>query len=274
VSAPNWYDVLDVDAAATTEEIRVAWRDAIADLTPADRRFRLYNQAAEVLLDPERRTAHDAVLAEEAAAAEPAEPAEPETSPAVEPDADRDGSEQLPAEPSPEVAQDARPARAAAPTWLLAGLAILAALSLGLAAYLFTQPSESALEDATGAARAAAERAAAPVLSYDYRTLEEDQAAAHDLITSDYREDDYDPLFEVIIENAPPLETVVEVEVIASSITRAGEDRVEVLLFVNRPTTNAQTKEPVVYKDQVTFTMEKVDDEWLVDDLSTSPVAQ
>ena len=29
----------------------------------------------------------------------------------------------------------------------------------------------------------------------------------------------------------------------------------------------------MVYKDQVTLTMEQVDDEWLVDDLRTSPVA-
>ena len=267
MSAPNWYDVLDVDATATTEEIRVAWRDAIADLTPADRRFRLYNQAAEVLLDPERRATHDAALVKEAAELEAAAPATPPVvleKPARPIDHDASGSD-------PETAGAAR--RPQVPTWLLAGLAILTALSVGLAAYLFTQPSEAAVEDATGAARAAAERAAVPVLSYDYRTLEEDQAAAHDLITSDYREDDYDPLFEVISDNAPPTETVVEVEVIASAITRSGEDRVEVLLFVNRPTTNAQTQEPVVYKDQVTLTMEKVDDAWLVDDLSTSPVA-
>lgn len=258
MTGPNWYDVLDVDAHASAEEIRVAWRDAIADLTPADRRFRLYNQAAEVLLDPERRAAHDAELAEEEADVPAEDPAVPET-----------------AAPSPPVRTGSGSAapRRAVPTWLLAGLTLLVALSVGLTAYLFTQPSEAAVEDATGAARAAAERAAVPVLSYDYRTLEEDQAEAHDLITSDYREDDYDPLFEVITDNAPPTETVVEVEVIASAITRAGEDRVEVLLFVNRPTTNAETEEPVVYKDQVTLTMQKVGEQWLVDDLRTSPVA-
>ncbi len=260
MSAPNWYDVLDVDSAATTEEIRVAWRDAIADLTPADRRFRLYNQAAEVLLDPERRAAHDAVLAEEAAESAPV--AAPVTSPATSP-------EQLPDEPALERPREAR----SVPTWLVAGVGVLAALSVGLTAYLFTQPSEQAVEDATGAARAAAERAVVPVLSYDYRTLEEDQAAAHDLITSDYQKDDYDPLFEAIKDNAPSLKAVVEVEVIASAITRSGEDRAEILLFVNRPTTNAQTEEPVVYKDQVTLIMEKVDDEWLVDGLKTSPIA-
>ncbi len=56
-AGPNWYDVLDVEPTAGTDEIRAAWRSAIADLTPADRRFRLYNQAAEVLLDDEQRAA-------------------------------------------------------------------------------------------------------------------------------------------------------------------------------------------------------------------------
>jgi Mce-associated membrane protein len=32
----------------------------VADLDPTERRFRLYNEAAEVLLDPERRARYDA----------------------------------------------------------------------------------------------------------------------------------------------------------------------------------------------------------------------
>ena len=44
---------------------------------------------------------------------------------------------------------------------------------------------------------------------------------------------------------------------VASGIVRSGEDRVQVLVFVNRPTTNKPTTEPVVYKDQVTVTMER-----------------
>ena len=97
MSAPNWYDVLDVDSSATTDEIRAAWRDAIADLTPADRRFRLYNQAAEVLLDPEQRAAHDAELARQADQPEPAvEPGGAETA------ARRAGTRRSSAEARPE----------------------------------------------------------------------------------------------------------------------------------------------------------------------------
>jgi Mce-associated membrane protein len=263
---PNCYDVLDVDRDASSEEIREAWRAAIADLTPAHRRFRLYSQAAEVLLDDERRAAYDAELA-------PPE-SERETEPDRDPVLDRVRQEKAEAAPlaAPAVAEPAQDSRArVVPTWLLIGLALLVAASVGLAAYLSSQPSEDAVEEATGTARTAAERAAVPLLSYDFRSLDADQEAAHGVITSEYRPD-YDDLFELIRENAPATKTVVDVEVIGSAIVRAGEDRAEILLFVNRPTTNKATDEPVVYKDQVTLTMERVGEGWLVDDLATSPI--
>ena len=59
-------------------------------------------------------------------------------------------------------------------------------------------------------------------------------------------------------------------EVADSGVIRSGEDRVDVLLFVNRPTTNKQTRQPQVYKDQVTARMERVGNDWLVDCLLTS----
>lgn len=278
---PNWYDVLDVDATASGEEIRDAWRAAIADLTPADRRFRLYNQAAEVLLDPERRAAHDAELAEQAeqaaaqtgpqagpapAASEEAAPAEADASP--EPAAVTPQKHQQQERPVTGV----RPSTGwVVPVWLLAVVGVLAALAVAAMSYLWTQPSEGAVAEAATGARNAAERAAVTVLSYDYETLEDDQAAAHEVMTSDYRKK-YDELFAVIEENGPSTQTEVDVDVVASSLVRSGEDRVEVLLFVDRPTTNKVTRQPVVYKDQATLTMERVGDQWLVDDVRTSPV--
>ena len=271
MTGPNWYDVLDVDPTASTEEIRDAWRAAIADLTPADRRFRLYNEAAEVLLDPERRAAYDATLA-----AEQPEVAEPDP-PAAAADAERvpadaTGPEfgaESGAEPGAE--PGAAGGRPVVPTWLLAVLAVLTVLALGVAGYLVTQPSEGAVEDATAEARAAAERAIVPVLSYDYRDLEQSRADAQELLTSDYQ-GEYDRFFQgVVVPNAESTETVVDAELVASSVVRGGEDRVELLLFVNRPTTNAGSKQPVVYRDQVRVVMQRVEDAWLVDCLITTP---
>lgn len=259
----NPYDLLDVDRDASDDEIRAAWKAAIADLNPGDRRFRAYNQAAEVLLDPASRAAYDAELA----AAEP----EPEPAAAVAPVAP------VAPGPTPDAASaPGAPERSGGgvPLWLLIGVGVLTLVLLAATAYAWTRPSDEGVEEATRTAQSAAERAIVPILSYDAATLDEDQDAAHAYMTSDYRKNDYDPLFEVLRDNAPATGTKVEAEVIASGIVRSGEDRVDILLFVNRPTTNKQQREPVVYKDQVTVTMEKVGDDWLVDDMVTSPVAE
>ncbi|GAA2146290.1 hypothetical protein GCM10009844_22160 [Nocardioides koreensis] len=278
---PSWYDLLDVAPDASEAEIRAAWKAAIVDLDPTDRRFRVYNQAAEVLLDPKRRAQHDAELASQptdeegpvAAATAPGagaagglvgrlhrsrKPKEATPAPSATPVTHEDHS-----------LQDRT--RRGVPGWALAVLAVLTAASVGVAAWLwFEVPSDAAVQESTRAAQGAAERAIGPILSYDYRHLDEDQAAAESYMTSGYR-DDYDKLFAVVKQNAPGIRTVVTGKVVSSGIVRSGSDRVEVLLFVDQPTTNKQHKTPVVYKNQVRVQMEKVDGDWLVDCLITTP---
>jgi Mce-associated membrane protein len=125
-------------------------------------------------------------------------------------------------------------------------------------------------DSAARAAQVAAERAVVPVLSYDYESLAADQREAQALMTGGYREE-YDKLFTVLEDNAPQTQTKVSASVVASGVVRASDERVQVLVFVDRPTTNKLNAEPVVYKDQVTVSMQRVDGEWLVDDLITSP---
>lgn len=156
------------------------------------------------------------------------------------------------------------------PGWLLLGLAVLLVLLLGATAALRWVGGADA--DAARAAQAAAEEAVVPVLSYDHADLEASQREAQAHLTGKYREE-YDKLFAVIEENAPETQTTVEVQVLSSGIVRATRDRVQVLVFVDRPTTNKLSTEPVVYKDQVTLSMQRVDGEWLVDDMVTSPAA-
>lgn len=271
---PNWYDVLDVDATATTDEIRDAWRAAIADLTPTDRRFRLYNQAAEVLLDPERRAVHDAELAEAEAEvdSEPEPQPEPEPDPAAtvaeEPPADDATS--APGEPPSDVVREKR-ALPVVPTWLLAGVAVLTVLAAGITGYLWSQPSEESVAEATTSARNAAERSIEPLLSYDYRDLDGSREAAEDVITADYGSE-YDKFFEGVVQgNAERTKTVVTAQHVASAVVRGDEDRVELLLFVDQATTNVQTEKPVVYRNQARVFMERVGDEWLVDCVLTKP---
>jgi Mce-associated membrane protein len=277
---PSLYDLLDVDPTASDAEIRAAWKAAIADLDPTDRRFRAYNQAAEVLLDPGKRAAYDADLAAAEPEAEP-EPAVVTKTSAADPQPSviaEVGASKTPRKPEPDPTGTPRDAAAdtsgwTVPTWLLLAVAVALVALVAVTAWVWSLPSDTAVETSTRSAQSAAENAAVAILSYDAETLEQDQESAQSFMTSDYRKD-YDELFEVIKQNAPSTGTKVEAEVIASGVVRSGEDRVAILLFVNRPTTNKQQAEPVIYKDQVTVTMELVGDEWLVDDMETSPVTR
>jgi Mce-associated membrane protein len=244
MSTPSWYDLLGVAPDAPADEVRAAWRVAIADLDPTDRRFGPLNRAAEVLLDPERRAAYDAELA----------PSEPE--PEWEPDA------------AVVAAPDRQPR--SVPGWLLVGVGVVALLMAGAAAVVaVTVPSDQSVDQASGSARAAAERAIVPILSYDAAHLDESKAAAEGYLTGGYRKE-YAKLFDgVIAANAPSTGTVVEADLVSSGVVRADDDRVQVFLLVDQSRTNKAEKKPVVYKNWVTVTMEKVDGDWLVSGLDT-----
>ena len=270
MTQPSWYDVLDVDRTASAEEIRAAWRAASAGLEPGNRRFKLLNEAAEVLLDPAARAAYDARLTEAEA--------ESGTDTGTEAESGTEGLETGADAPAPTTGRRGRDGRTGrsvplVPAWLLIGLAVLAVAMVAATAVAWQRTAGESVEEATRAAQTAAEQAIVPILSYDYETLDADQQRAQSYLTSDYRSD-YDQLFGVISENAPSTQTTVSAEVVGSGIVRSGRDRVQVLVFVDRPTTNKLTPQPVVYKDQVTVTMQKVGDDWLVDDLLTSPVQQ
>ena len=255
---PTWYDLLDVSREAPTEEIRGAWKTQIADLEPGDRRFDALNRAAKVLLDPVARAAYDAEHPDE---------------PLVE--EGRQGPHET-EDPEAGLVTGLRPSSTTGgdrgvPTWLVAGLGLVAAGLVAATTWMWTAQDAGGDDSAARAAQVAAERAVVPVLSYDHETLEVDQREAQALMTGSYREE-YDKLFAVLEENAPRTETTVTASVISSGIVRASGDRVQVLVFVDRPTTNRLSAEPVVYKDQVTLSMQRVDGDWLVDDLVTSPV--
>jgi len=277
---PSWYDLLDVDSTASADEIRTAWKSAIAELDPTDRRFRVLNQAAEVLLDPEGRAEYDAARLAERSEAEPTVVEEVAQQPS------RDQVTDAPAEPTSVEQEGTSPGLvtgAGAPSSTTAGrlagsagvalLAILGLLAAALVAaciWKAQEPTDDQVTDATADALAASGPAVEALLSYDYRDLDGTRKAVDAVTTDEYRKKSYDPFFEGVIEpNAGNTKTIVQAEVVEAGIVRSGDDRVQVFVLVNRPTTNADTKEPVVYRDSATVTMEKVGDDWLIDALDT-----
>lgn len=152
------------------------------------------------------------------------------------------------------------------------GLGLVGGLALVLlvaALWSWTRPDPIAAEDAGRVAQQVAERAVVPIVSYDYRTLDEDESTATSYLTTRYRKAKFAPLWAAVKKNAPASRTVITATVVGSGVVRATQDRVQVLVLVDRPTSNADSPTPVVYQDHVLLTLVKAGGDWLIDDLST-----
>ncbi|MET8521074.1 DnaJ domain-containing protein [Nocardioides sp. NPDC004968] len=300
MTSPTWYDLLDVEPDAATDDIRAAWKSAIADLDPTDRRFRTLNDAAAVLLDEKKRAAYDAELAalEEAAVEDEDSEADEETADAaVAADAADDDE---PADEEPDTGESAATGRTLPllPTWGLVAAGALALAAVVAAGVVFfgqdkvstvanNNVTTSTVEGAVGKqitrnhkllveeqgaeALEAAKKAVVPLLSYDYSKMDESKSKAHDVMTKDYRED-YDRLFAVLVDNVPETKTVVKtLAPVDAGVIRVSEDTVQILVLVDRQVTNAQRSTPIGYQEYAMLTMAKVGDEWLVDKVETQP---
>ncbi|WP_406024379.1 J domain-containing protein [Nocardioides sp. NBC_00850] len=300
MTSPTWYDLLDVEPDAATDDIRAAWKSAIADLDPTDRRFRTLNDAAAVLLDEKKRAAYDAELAalEEAAVEDEDREADEERADAeVAADAADDDE---PADEEPDAEESAATGRTLPllPTWGLVAAGALALAAVVAAGVVFfgqekvstvannnvttstvegavgkqiTRNHKLLVEEQGGEALEAAKKAVVPLLSYDYSKMGESKSKAHDVMTKDYRED-YDRLFAVLVDNVPETKTVVKtLAPVDAGVIRVSEDTVQILVLVDRQVTNAQRSTPIGYQEYAMLTMAKVGDEWLVDKVETQP---
>lgn len=288
---PTLYDVLGVSRDATPDRIRAAWRETADGLEPGEgsaQRFRRVNEAAEVLLDPERRTAYDATLEDEGPAGVVPGPPMPGASSAAAPVASTATVSDDAREPAPTMGPaSAVPAASSTPesisgrtVALLAVLGVLAVIAVLLGAWFGTQGWQAYQQDqraeryqeALDTAPAAAENAAAAVLSYDHRSLDADRDAAAQFLTDGYREDYVDTFDKLVAESATETKATVEAEVLASAPMNSATDRpdrVPVLVFVNQTTTSSASTEPRVALNRVQLDMVEVDGTWLVDGITS-----
>lgn len=248
----SWYDVLGVPSEASAEEIRTAWKDSIADLDPTDRRFGLYNEAAGVLLDEQKRSAYDAELAtadkpdasEEATESEserveraPESESETPTSVITETSARRSRTERS------GTGRSGAPAWARhVPDWLLAVLLVATLAAAGTAYWLHrdagVDPDD--VEDQITAARTAAEDSVPKVLTYDYRYPERDHDRAMAGLSDKFGED-YEQIWnDAILPNLKKAKASAQSQVLGSGVVRASEDgdRVELVVVVSSRTSN------------------------------------
>jgi len=271
---PTLYDILGVRPDASPDEIKRAWRDAADRFEPgagsSGAQFRLFNEAAEVLLDPARRAEYDARLAEGRPRGDvPAQPV------AGEPAATVAATASEPAE-NPQVSAEAGDTVRPGPAlWVLAVLAVVA-LGLAGGAAAYGVPRWKAVHDhdqvteAGRTAPAAAERAAATILSYDYKSLDSDEKAAERYMTAGYAKKYAETFDKLVRGNAEKLHAHVEADVRASGVTHADADRVNVLLFVNQSSVStANGGQQQAALNRVQLAMVRQGGSWVVDNITS-----
>jgi Mce-associated membrane protein len=300
---PTWYDVLGVSHDASPDEIKAAWRDATDKFEPGTGagQFRMFNEAADVLLDPTRRAAYDASLDSGPASGPEAPPPPPAVVPATDPTepTERTAATGLTGLTAPDASADPkaqrraqrvarkdakRTARAdrgpAAPasrrTMVAAGVvAVLAVIAVVVAVVLGLQARQDArIADAREQAPAAAERAAQAIFAYDYRHMPADLQRAKPYLTAKFAKE-FTANFTLLEKQkdgtagpAIQTKTVVKSTVPGTAVVDAEDNVVRVLAYVNLTSTRPG-RAPQIFQNRVTMKMVKQGDRWLVDKVDT-----
>ncbi|TJZ57178.1 hypothetical protein FCH28_06955 [Streptomyces piniterrae] len=153
-----------------------------------------------------------------------------------------------------------------------AGLALLVVAGLAATTVLGLdyRDAESAGEARTEAL-AAAQKAAPAILSYDYRHLDKDFAAARSHITGDFEDKYRKTTTTVVAPTAKRYHGVVKATVAkpasgdpAASVVSASPDKVVVLLFMNQVTNSTQVSGSRVDLNRVRMTLQRTSDGWKV----------
>jgi Mce-associated membrane protein len=272
-----------------TEQTPPAGPDG-ASLTPEEwdavRRLRGERQAAAGLPEPEPSPAPGSpepepgpVVAEPAWVDEPAAVAEPlaPVSPPPPPDAVAD--------PVAPVATTDTSLEAEAPAWggghrsrrprtpvavpALTALLVLAVAAAVLAALVGLKVSARHDRDrASTAAMSAATTGVATVLSYNYRSLDHDFAAAEALLTPSFRKA-YDATTAKAVQPlAAKYKAVSTAQVSAAGVISASTSRATVLVFVSQTVTNSQLSAPRLDRSRIQVELVRAHGTWLINKLT------
>lgn len=273
---PTWYDVLRVPQDASHDEIKAAWRAATDTYEPGTGagQFRMLNDAADVLLDPERRREYDASLGLDVPPAAPvvtSSPSQDEPPPPPAPEPLEEASRA--AEPVGSASEGERATRRAGVLALV--LALLTMGALVAAGYLgLKMRTDAQIAAARDDAPVAAEQAAKAILAYDYQTLPEDRKRAGTFLTADFKKK-YLKNFELLEKQqdgtpgaAVQTKTVVKATVVGSGVMDVEPDTARILVYVNQVSEKPGV-DPQIFQNRVAVTMQKVGSRWLVDDLKS-----
>lgn len=141
--------------------------------------------------------------------------------------------------------------------------AVAVVLALGVGYLKWQTGSTQQAESAAAASVAAATDTTIAILAYQSDTVDRDLHAATDRLTGTFR-DQYTKLIdEVVIPGAKEKRVSASVTIPAAASVSAGENRAEVLVFVNQETKFGDDT-PSNSVSSVKVTLQKEDDRWLV----------
>ncbi len=147
-------------------------------------------------------------------------------------------------------------------------LAAVAVLSTALAAVATGKDSHT---NGAAAARinalAAAQHDVAVVLSYDYRELQRDFAAAEASLTPSFRKKYVATTTKAVTPAAAKYKVIVRAVVTASGSMTATARSASVLVFVQQTTTNTQLTAPRLDRSRIIVDLVKSGDRWLINNL-------
>ncbi|MEV0375234.1 hypothetical protein AB0I10_36610 [Streptomyces sp. NPDC050636] len=184
-----------------------------------------------------------------------------------------DNESQDPQTPDPEALDQKAPPRGRRRARLSAVLALLTAAGLVAVAVLGWHYRDGRqVEEARAQALAAAQKAAPVVLSYDYRHLDRDFAAARGHLTGSFRDEYVRTTKAVVAPTAKKYKGVVKASVVAppdggapaASVASASADSAVVLLFVNQVTKSTQVSGSRMDLNRVRMTLTRTTDGWKV----------
>jgi Mce-associated membrane protein len=112
----------------------------------------------------------------------------------------------------------------------------------------------------------AAEEAAVPVLSYDYRTFDAGVVDAQSYLTKDYRVE-HSELMSDLRSDVTAQKTVVSAEFKGSGVVRVTDDRADILVLINQVVQKADTTD-FVLPVWATLQMVEEDGTWRVDGIT------
>lgn len=111
-----------------------------------------------------------------------------------------------------------------------------------------------------------ADEAATRVYSYSWKTLDDDKAAARDLMTGGML-DQYDRTMAGVATSSRRDHRAVSADVVGTALVHATTSYARVLVFVNQSTEGKDLRTPRLDLDRVLVTLRQVDGEWLVSEL-------